>query len=196
MRLGLMGGTFDPVHNAHLFIAEEARVRMRLDQVLFIPNGQPPHKKQYEVTAPNHRLAMVELAIQDNKSFFVSRLEIDREGRSFAVDTLTTLQASLTQTELFFITGFEDLADSFTWKRHEEVIELCRFVAVAQPGCATGSAIESLPKTYRDRIDILESPHLDISSTEIRERSSHGLPIRYLVPDAVEQYIRDNGLYQ
>ena len=190
-----MGGTFDPVHNAHLFIAEEARVRIRLDQVLFIPNGQPPHKKQYEVTAPNHRLAMVELAIQGNKSFFVSRLEIDREGKSFAVDTLTTLQATLTQAELFFITGFEAVAEILTWKRHEEVIELCRFVAVARPGVATGSAIESLPKAYRDRIDILESPHLDISSTEIRERVSQGLPIRYLVPDEVEEYIRQQSLY-
>lgn len=195
MRLGLMGGTFDPIHNAHLFIAEEARIRMDLEGVLFIPNGVPPHKKQYEVTPARHRMKMVEIAVRFNSAFWPSRLEIDRAGKSFAVDTLTALKSALTESELYFITGFDAVAEILTWKRHEEVIKLCRFVAVARPGSETGSAIDQLPQTYRDRIDILESPHLDISSTEIRERVRQGLPIRYLVPDEVEEYIRRQSLY-
>jgi nicotinate-nucleotide adenylyltransferase len=196
MRLGIMGGTFDPIHNAHLFIAEEARVFMGLEEVMFIPNGEPPHKKSYEVTSRDHRFAMAELATRHNKRFSVSRVEIEREGPSYAVDTLAALKLAHPAAQLFFISGFDAVAEILTWKRHKQVIRLCRLVAVARPGTAVGAAIETLPASYRERIDILESPHLDISSTELRDRVKNGLPIRYLVPDDVALYIREAGLYR
>jgi nicotinate-nucleotide adenylyltransferase len=195
MRLGLMGGTFDPIHNAHLFIAEEARVRMSLDEVIFIANGRPPHKKLYDVTPGADRAAMVELAVDSNPNFSVSYVELDRAGPSYAVDTLLFLSEIHPTAELYFITGFDAVAEILTWKRHEEVIRLCRFIAVARSGGVNGSSIDALPGSYRKRIDMLESPHLDISSTEIRERAAQGLPIRYLVPDEVAAYISAQRLY-
>lgn len=195
-RIGILGGTFDPIHYAHLFIAEEARVRIGLDQVLFIPNGQPPHKKPYEVTAAVHRLEMTRLAIQGNPAFECSSIEAEREGPSYSVDTLERLHTDHPGAEIYFITGFDAVAELSTWMRHEEVVRLCRFVAVARPGTGAAELERRLPASYLKRIEILESTDLGISSTEIREQVRAGRPIRYLTPDSVVEYIARHGLYK
>jgi nicotinate-nucleotide adenylyltransferase len=195
-RIGIMGGTFDPIHNAHLFIAEEARVRIGLDRVIFVPNGIPPHKKPYAVTSAEHRFAMVDLAVRSNPAFSSSRIEIDRPGPSYAVDTLSVLAEENPGADLFFITGYDAVAEIVTWKCHQEVMELCRFVAIARPGVNADDLAQRLPAAYLERIEVLESPNLGISSTDIRERASNGLPIRYLVPDGVLTYIAEHKLYR
>ncbi len=195
MRIGIFGGTFDPIHNAHLFIAEEARVRMGLDHVIFVPNGTPPHKKPYEVTPAEHRFAMVDIAVRSNAAFSSSRIEIDRQGPSFAIDTLTFLASENIGAELFFITGYDAVAEIVTWKRHPDVMQLCRFIAIARPGVAANDLAKRLPRAYLERIEVLESPSLGISSTDIRERVAKGLPIRYLVPEGVMAYIFEHNLY-
>lgn len=193
MRLGIMGGTFDPIHYAHLFIAEEARTRLELDRVLFVPNGMPPHKKDYEITPAGHRLAMVELATRDNPSFAASRSEIDRPGPSYTVDTLKQIHAEQPGAELFFITGMDAVAEILTWRSSDEVLSLARILAVNRPGFA---ADKSLPNLENGRVELLDAPHLGISSTLIRERVAQSVPIRYLAPEPVVAYIEEHGLYR
>jgi len=196
MRLGIMGGTFDPIHYGHLFIAEEARVRYRLSQVLFVPNGRPPHKREGDVTPAEHRLAMVQRAIQSNPHFECSRMELNRPGLSYTVETLTLLRAEYVDAEFFYITGVDAVADILTWKRHEDVIRLATFIAAARPGFEISRLKERLPEDYLARILLLRSTGLEISSTEIRERVRQGLPIRYLMPDTVREYIEEFPLYR
>src|SRR5690348_11456222 len=121
MRLGIMGGTFDPIHYGHLFIAEEARVRFRLHNILFVPNGEPPHKKNYTLTPAKHRFAMTLIATRPNQGFAITPMELNRPGPSFTIDTLTTLRQENPVAELFYITGVDAVADILTWRRHEEV---------------------------------------------------------------------------
>ncbi len=195
MRLGILGGTFDPIHNAHLFIAEEARVELGLDQVLFIPNRLPPHKPAKSLTPANHRYRMTELATSSNRHFACSGIEIERGGPSFSVDTLNLLAHQLPTAEFFFITGMDTVAEIGTWRRPEEVLRLCKIAGIARPGFDAALVLTGLPASYAKRIVPLEATHLDISSTEIRERVRKGLPIRYLTPDPVVEYIAEYGLY-
>jgi|SRR5579872_4912244 len=195
MRLGILGGTFDPIHNAHLFIAEEARVRVPLDRVVFVPNAVPPHKPSHDVAPARHRLAMAQLATRSNPAFDCSAVEIERPGPSYTVDTLKAFKADYPGAELFFITGMDTIPEIPTWRRPEEILRLCTLVAAERPGYALDMAEQELPAALQERVLPLPTTHLDISATEIRRRVREGLPIRYLTPDSVVDYIARHGLY-
>lgn len=196
MRLGIMGGTFDPIHYGHLFVAEEARARFGLDRVLFVPNGAPPHKKEYLLTNARHRYEMTRLAIADNPAFACTTLELDRPGPSYTVDTLTTLRDQYPSAELFYITGIDAIADILTWRRHAEIIRMATFIAAARPGFDVKMLQDRLPATYMQRILLLGTTAQGISSTEIRERIRAKLPTRYLMPEEVRNYIQEHHLYE
>jgi len=195
MRIGIMGGTFDPIHYGHLFIAEEARVRYHLDQVLFIPNGEPPHKHSYPITPAQHRFQMTMLATEPNRTFACSDIEVRRDGPSYSVDTLRELHRLHADSELLYITGVDAVADILTWHRHQEVIALATFIAATRPGFDLHGLKTRLPASYHERILLLESNALEISSSDIRARLTTGLPARYLTPDSVLEYIRNHRLY-
>lgn len=196
MRLGLMGGTFDPVHLGHLVIAEEARSRFALDRVIWVPAGDPPHKKDRTITAQEHRFAMVLLATAANPYFDASRLELDRRGASYTIDTLSHFQAEFPEAELFFITGADTVLEFLTWHRHADVIRSAHFIAAARPGFDLARIAEALPPDYVPHITSLGAPALDISGTQIRERVRTGRTVRYLVPAEVEAYLRKHRLYE
>jgi nicotinate-nucleotide adenylyltransferase len=191
-----MGGTFDPIHYGHLFIAEEARVRFRLNHVLFVPSGRPPHKIETDLTSATHRYAMTLLATHGNQAFGCSPVELNRPGPSYTVDTLALLKEQYPDAELFFLTGVDAIADILSWKRHEEVIQTATFLAAMRPGYDLQTLKERLPEEYLTRILVLGSNPLGISSTEIRERIQQNLPARYLTPDSVLDYIQKHRLYQ
>jgi nicotinate-nucleotide adenylyltransferase len=195
MRLGLMGGTFDPVHVGHLVIAEAAREEFRLDQVVWIPAGDPPHKDR-KVSDQEHRYAMAVLATASHPDFVVSRLELEREGPSYALDTIRHFRKQVKPQELFFITGADAILEILTWHRHDEVIRQCRFVAATRPGYDLGRLRRLLPDAYMDRIHVFSAPEVDVSSTGIREKLAAGRSVRYLVPEPVEQYLTKHRLYQ
>ena len=195
-RLGIMGGTFDPIHFGHLFVAEEARSHFHLDRVLFVPNNVPPHKAGREITESFHRFAMTEIATAANPAFECSTIERDRVGASYTVDTLNALRNELPETELFYITGVDAIADILTWKRHEEVIQLAQFIAAARLGYDSRVLSERLPEAYLRQIHVLDSTALGISSTDLRQRVREGRPIRYLTPDDVVEYITRHALYK
>lgn len=196
VRLGLMGGTFDPIHNGHLFIAEEARVRCELEKVIFFPNNTPAHRQGKTANADAEtRLEMTRLAIANHAHFEISRIEIDRPGPSYAIDTLTTLQRQMPGAELFYIVGADSMSEILTWYKAEKLFELCRFVAFTRPDYDLERAKQQLNEAQRARVIWLETVALDIASRDLRKRVEEGLPIRYLVPDIVESEIRRRGLY-
>jgi len=190
-----MGGTFDPIHYAHLAIAEESRLVFHLDRVIWIPAGDPPHKQGQPVTPACHRLAMVETATQDNPAFSVSSVELHRQGPSYSLDTLRHFLAAFPGAEVYFITGADTVLELLTWHRHEEVVRSCRFIAAARPGYDLDQLDSILPAAYVERIDILNPPWMDLSSTEIRDRVRSGQSIRYLLPEPVRAYIEEHRLY-
>jgi len=192
MRIGVMGGTFDAIHHGHLVAAEEARYAFDLERVLFVPAGTP-WQKEAEVTAAEHRFAMTSLATRDNAAFEISRIEIDREGPTYTIDTLRSLHADRAEAQLFFITGADAILEILTWKDPDEALRLATFVAVTRPG---HDLAELASRGLAGRVEVLEIPALAISSTEIRRRVAAGRPIRYLVPDAVAGYIAEHGLYR
>ncbi|MBV9469427.1 MAG: nicotinate-nucleotide adenylyltransferase [Abitibacteriaceae bacterium] len=202
MRIGLMGGTFDPIHYGHLFLAEEARVRCRLDQVIFFPNHQPAHKQGKKAHLdPRTRYELTALAIRDNPYFQISRIEIDRSGPSYAFDTLhrfqDQFQAELGQeVELFYIVGADSMEEVLTWYRGAELFDLCRFIAGTRPGYSLEVARAQLTPQQAARVEWLEIPGLHIASSALRQRVQAGLPIRYLTPDAIVEEIVQRGLYR
>jgi nicotinate-nucleotide adenylyltransferase len=190
-RLGVMGGTFDPIHHGHLVAASEVAARFDLDEVVFVPTGRPWQKSARGVTAAEHRYLMTVVATASNPRFTVSRVDIDRSGPTYTIDTLRDLRAERgDDVELFFITGADALAQIIGWKSSSEVFELAHFVGVTRPEHAL--SVEGLPA---DRVSVLEIPALSISSTDCRERVREGQPVWYLVPDGVVQYIAKHGLY-
>lgn len=191
-RLGLMGGTFDPIHNGHLVAAEEAQFAFSLDVVLFVPAGSP-WQKSSGVSDASHRLAMTEMAVADNDGFDVSKVDLSRSGPTYTVDTLRDVRALHPDSDLFFITGADAILEILTWKDAEEALRLAHFVAVTRPGYDIAK-VETLG--LPEKVAILQIPALAISSTDIRSRVAAGRPIRYLVPDGVERYIRESGLYR
>lgn len=198
-RLGIMGGTFDPIHYGHLVAAESARIELDLDKVLFIPTGIPPHKIERQVTDANLRFEMVEMSIRNNQNFKVSRLEIEREGPTYTIDTLRILQELFPEQELYFITGTDALRELLTWKKPEEIIKLARIVGASRPGYDSHDLLTKINRKYpftKDRISQLEVPALAISSTDIRARVQNHKSIRYLLPDEVRLFIKKNNLYQ
>jgi nicotinate-nucleotide adenylyltransferase len=198
-RLGIMGGTFDPIHYGHLVAAETARSELALDNVLFIPTGIPPHKINRVVTEANLRFEMVEMSIKNNENFKVSRLEIEREGPTYTIDTLRTLSGLFPGTELYFITGTDALRELLTWREPEEIIRLAKIIGASRPGYNSRSLLETIYRKYsftKERISHLEVPALAISSTDIRARVLNRKSIRYLLPDEVRLFIEKNKLYQ
>lgn len=195
MRIGILGGTFDPIHNAHLFLAEEARIAYGLQKVLFIPNGNPPHKEGVHLTEPEHRFAMTSLAVEDNPFFTASRMELDRAGIVYTYDTLRILRQEYSSAELYYLTGMDTVLEMMTWYRPEEVLGMAQFIAALRPGSDPRQLAERLPETFLNRIMLLPTTDLNISSTDIRERVRAGKPIRYLAPDPVVNYIETHRLY-
>ena len=199
-RLGIMGGTFDPIHYGHLVTAEAARDRFDLNKVIFVPSGHPPHKKDYQVTAGEHRYMMTMLAIATNPHFEVSRLEMDREGYSYAIDTVRQFFKMYHEgCELFFITGADAILEIFTWKNVPALVRLCSFIAATRPGFNKGEinrVIDRLGDCGAASVKLLEVPALAISSTDIRTRIKGGRSIKYLLPEPVEQYIYQERIYK
>lgn len=199
---GILGGTFDPIHDGHLALAQSAREELDLDGVLFVPAGQPPHKTDRIVTAPSHRAAMVELAITDEPAFVLSRVELDRPGPSYAVDTVVALRADppapdAAPDSLTWIMSVEALVGLPTWREARRFLELVRVAAAPRQGARIpGRAwmAEHFPG-QEDRIRILDGPELGHSASVIRRLVGEGRSVRYLVPPAVEAYIRDHALY-
>ena len=185
-RIGIMGGTFDPIHMGHLITAEMVRSAAPLDAVLFVPAARPPHKDAAHAASMQDRLAMTEYGVRENPHFFVSDIELRREGPSYTVDTITELQAQLAGAELFFITGADAMND------------LYRFIVATRQGAPLDELLiaEKFTAEERSHIQVLPTPHLEISSTVIRARVRAGLSIRHLVPRTVEEYIRERGLYR
>lgn len=199
MRLGLFGGTFDPVHVGHLAIAEAARSHLGLDRVVFIPAGQPPHKDPADVSAAADRLAMVRAAIADNPGFAVSDLEIRRPGRSFAVDTLAAFASAEPEAERHWLLGSDSVTELHTWHDPARLFDLTTFVGLARPGWSREDVdrwLAEQPPDRRPRLLFVEVPLLDISSSALRRRIARGESVRYLVPDGVRQYIAARGLYR
>ncbi len=194
--LGILGGTFDPIHHGHLVIAEEAREALGLERVLLVPTASPPHKPGRPVSAVAHRLAMAELAVEDNPSFAVSRLELERGGASYTVDTLAALAAEGVG-QPWFILSAEALAGFPAWREPDRILELCRLAVVPRAG------YEPLDRAWvaarfpgrEDRVGFLPGPLLPISGSVVRRRAAVGRSVRYLVPDAVARYIADHRLY-
>jgi nicotinate-nucleotide adenylyltransferase len=198
-RLGLLGGTFDPIHCGHLVIAEEARVRLDLAEVRFIPAGQPPHKSGQRVTPAADRLAMVQLATADNAAFAVSSVELERAGPSYTADTLAHMQqAEGSDCTLYFIVGGDALPDLLDWYAPERILDLCTLVAVRRPGVVPIDLrlLKARLPALEERLIILDGPQFAVSGTEIRQRVRTDLPIRYQVPEPVWQYIREHRLYR
>ncbi len=189
-RLGVMGGTFDPIHHGHLVAASEAAAEHELDEVVFVPTGRPWQKGAREVTPAEHRYLMTVIATASNPSFTVSRVDIDRSGSTYTIDTLRDLHAQRRDADLFFITGADALAKILSWKDSPELFQLARFIGVTRPGHELAG--EGLPA---DRISLMEVPAMAISSTDCRERVRRHEPVWYLVPDGVVQYIGKYGLY-
>lgn len=198
-RIGIMGGTFDPVHLGHLVTAERARSEFSLDQVLFLPSGISPHKTAKQVSSAEDRYMMTLLATLSNPYFEVSRIDIDREGISYTIDSLKILKDNFGQdTELFFITGADAIFEIMNWKDSNQYLKIAHFIAASRPGFS----LEELPASTREwvarhqeRFHLLRVPAMAISSTDIRERVKAGDSIRYMVPELVDHYIRRHGLY-
>jgi nicotinate-nucleotide adenylyltransferase len=198
MKTGILGGTFDPIHNAHLMIAGEALKRLGLDEVIFIPTSHTPLKEDTVITPVEHRVRMVEVALAGNPAFRLSRIEIDRAGISYTVDTITDLKRSLgDDTELYFITGLDSLETLHRWKEPDKLVKMCRLVTVSRPGYEVPDTEElekDVPGITKNLI-IIDDPAPDISATDIRRRVAAGISISDLVPVAVEAYIMQKGLY-
>ncbi len=193
MRIGLYGGTFDPVHLAHLVLAEQCREQLALDEVWFIPAASPPHKSGAAITDAKHRVAMLELAIAGHASFKLSRLELERTGPSYTVETLREVRQTHPAVEFFLLLGGDSIRDFTTWREPREIAQLATLVAVNR-----GTAeLTDIPADIvaPDARRVVEMPAIDISASDLRQRVTTGRGIRYLVPRAVEQYILENGLY-
>jgi nicotinate-nucleotide adenylyltransferase len=194
--VGILGGTFDPIHHGHLVIAEEAREALGLERVLLMPAAAPPHKPERPVTASEHRLAMAELAVAGNPAFSVSGLEVERGGASYTVDTLELLLLAGVA-DPWFILSTEALAGFRAWRRPERVLELCRLAVVPRGGHAPLDSAwvrDSFPGREH-RVTFIPGPLLPISGSVVRRRAAAGRSVRYLVPDAVASYIADHALY-
>lgn len=199
-RIGVMGGTFDPIHYGHLVTAEAARKEFGLERVVFLPSGIPPHKDPKAVTGAEHRYMMTVLATLSNPHFDVSRVDIDREGVTYTVDSLKILKQLFGEsTELYFITGADAILEIVSWKNSDQLLKLAHFIGATRPGFS----LQSVPKltqewlaSHPERVHLIKVPALAISSTDIRERVRAGDSIRYLVPEPVEHYIRRHNLYK
>lgn len=199
-RWGILGGTFDPIHHGHLAIAEAAREELGLERVLFVPAGQPPHRPHAPGASAEDRAAMVSLAIADAPAFQLSRLELDREGPSYTVDTLTELATvgGAAGPDLWFIMSAEAFVEFPSWHEAERVLGLCRLVVLPREGHPAPDlpALTALLPSLARRVTLLDGPRIRLSASEVRGRAAAGMSVRYLVPDAVAAYIADHRLYR
>jgi nicotinate-nucleotide adenylyltransferase len=196
-KIGVLGGTFDPIHLGHLIIAEEARTKLKLEKVLFITAGNP-YLRDEVVSSAYHRVSMVERAVEDNPYFLSSSLEVGRPGPSYSVDTISFLRQMLGEGgEIFFILGWDAVADFHRWKDPQRLVRMCRLVVVGRPGYFPPDveALEAQIPGIEDSLVPLSIPEVGISSSDIRQRIAQNLSVRYLIPCKVEEYIREQGLY-
>lgn len=197
--IGIMGGTFDPIHFGHLRAAEEVLQGFQLDRVIFVPAGNPPHKAGERISSAEHRYLMTVLATMDHPNFEVSRVEIDRPGFSYTLDTLKEFKKRFPEDNLYFITGADAILSVHGWNGYKELFELADFIAVTRPGYSMES-LDCLRPLIGDccysRIHVFTVTSLAISSSDIRERVRKSLSIRYLIPEMVRRYIERNGLYK
>lgn len=190
-----MGGTFDPIHYGHLVTAEAVRHEFDIDMTLFIPTGRPPHKNNDYVTDPEDRYMMTVLATETHPSFYVSRIEIERVGKTYTIDTINQLKESSPKgTEFFFITGADAFLQIFTWKNPEELLKSCTFIAATRPGYDRSLILNEIKD--KETVHFIEVPALSISSSDIRKRVQEQRPIKYLLPESVENYIYKHNLYR
>ncbi len=196
-RIGIFGGTFDPIHQGHLIMADELRYRLRLERVLFLPAGRPPHKTEQEITTDQHRLEMLESAISDNPAFEVSYVDIRRSGLSYTADSMREHLELFPGAEIAFLMGQDSFRDLPHWHQPGRLVELVRLGVAMRPGVVVDveSILQRVPEVA-GRVDFADVPLIQIASSEIRRRVREGMPIRYHVPAPVERYIRENGLYQ
>lgn len=198
MRIGILGGTFDPIHFGHLLAAEETRSGLHLDRVLFAPAEDPPHKRGHPILPVAHRLRMVNLAIADNAAFVTCTIDIDRPGPHYTVDTIRLIRKEweTNEDETFFIMGADSLAHLLTWHQPAQLVKLCRLAVVARPGySANMSELEAALPGIGSRLDWVEMPVLGISSSDLQRRVREGRSIRYQVPAAVAEYVARHKLY-
>lgn len=200
-RVGIMGGTFDPIHLGHLVTAEAARSDFNMEKVIFVPSGRPPHKQESTITPKEFRYLMTVLATAANPYFEVSRTEIERSGQSYTIDTVNFMKEKmLPGSELFFITGADAILEIITWKNVEELLETVTFIAATRPGYnlheLKNRLNKKLGKHLMDKIIPIEVPAMAISSTDIRNRLKEGRSIKYLLPESVENFIQKNDLYR
>lgn len=214
-RIGILGGTFNPIHAGHLKAAEDVQKKFLLEKVLFIPSYIPPHKEPVDMTSPFHRLRMIELAVSSHPQFLASSIEIEAKGRSYSIFTLKKLNKAFPEAIIFFILGIDAFLEIDTWKEYKKVLEQCCFIIVSRPGYRLEEASDALPPEYKKKMIEVRSPvkiddnmilsykiflfpmeSLDIASTEIRKNIRQGRSIKGLVPEAVEDYVRENKLYR
>ncbi|MGV8147099.1 MAG: nicotinate-nucleotide adenylyltransferase [Alkaliphilus sp.] len=199
-RYGVLGGTFDPIHNAHLFVAEYVLEELNLDKIIFIPTGIPPHKADHEITRADHRLMMTALAINSNDNFFVSEIEINRAGKSYTIQTMRELtEENFCAAEFCFIVGEDAFTQIETWAMYEELLKITKFVVVTRTGSndkVLDETIEKCRNNYEADINKISIPNLEISSTDIRSRIEQGKNVEYLIPSVVVDYIRKYNIYE
>jgi nicotinate-nucleotide adenylyltransferase len=191
MKLGILGGTFNPPHIGHLIVAESVRDQLKLDKILFVPSYSPPHKLYSQVALPTQRYEMVEIALEKNRNFSVSDIEIAREGKSYTIDTINTLIGIYPGSQLFLIIGLDNLMDFSDWKSPNEIISKVELVVMNRPGYDV-----DIKNEFKRYATIVKVPSIGISSSDIRRRVKMGRSIRYLVPYEIEQYIFKKGLYK
>lgn len=199
MKIGIMGGTFNPIHNGHLILSEYIREEANLDKIIFIPAGRPPHKKNPEVLNSNTRKEMLDLAIESNSYFEVSTLEIDKDDISYTIDTVNELKKIYPKDEIYLIIGGDSLLELEKWKDFKRLISITNFIVVDRHGSSSEEVIKKikeLNRTYNGNITRFHSPIIEISSTDIRKRIKKGLSIKYLVPEGVEEHIISKELYK
>lgn len=199
-KIAVMGGTFDPIHYGHLIAAETVRIKFGFDSIMFVPSCSPPHKKGINISEEEHRYAMVQMATVTNPYFKVSRIELDRGGSTYTIDTIRQLKSIFScNTEIYFITGADAILEISTWKDVPELMSICKFIAVTRPGYdkdMLNDKVNELKRIYRGDVIITDIPSYAVSSTDIREKASKGKSIKYLVPESVECYIRKYNLYR
>ena len=194
-KIGIMGGTFDPIHYGHIVTAAKVKKGFGLDEVVFVPSGNPPHKKERVITAAKHRLNMVNLAVEGIRGFSVSTMEIDRKGYSYALDTVNGFYRLYGEdTDLYFITGADAIAEIATWHRADELMAKCRFIASARPGYHFDEE-HAIAEKYKDRVVLFPETNIAVSSSEIRQRIAEGRSVTSMLPEKVEDYIREHHLY-
>ncbi|OVE74062.1 hypothetical protein BVX94_01925 [bacterium B17] len=200
-RLGVLGGTFNPVHTGHLVLAQNAMETFDLSKVLFVPSELPPHKDHVEILSSNHRLEMLKDAVEDNMNFDISEVETARGDVSYTIDTVKSLMKKHPEAELFFIIGSDSLIELYSWRKIDELLDLCAFITIVRPGLDMEELLTrdlGLRADHQDKLrkNMVQGHLMDISSSDIRHRVAEGMSIKYLVPPCVEMYIAEHNLYK